>query len=284
MTRVVVLGASGMLGNAMLRVMAEKHDVCGTIRSDSAKQYFSPELAKHLISGVDVENPTALESLFREQKPGVIINCIGLIKQLADGNDMCTAAPINSELPHRLATLCTKNGARLVHMSTDCVFNGKKGNYTESDTPDADDVYGRTKLLGEVTDSPHAITLRTSIIGHELHSANGLVGWFLAQKGKVKGYRRAIFSGFPTVELAKIVRDCVLPNAGLSGLYHVAATPISKFDLLSLIKAVYKKDIEIEPDDAVAIDRSLNAEKFHRATDYTAPDWPTLIARMHEFR
>lgn len=131
---------------------------------------------------------------------------------------------------------------------------------------------------------PRTITLRTSIIGHELASAHGLVGWFLAQEGRVKGYTRAIFSGLPTVELARVVRDVVLPRADLSGLYHVASSPIAKYDLLKLVAQVYGKAIEIVPDDAVMIDRSLNADRFKEASDYVAPPWPELVKAMFEFQ
>jgi dTDP-4-dehydrorhamnose reductase len=196
---------------------------------------------------------------------------------------MLLALPINAMLPHRLARLCALAGARLVHVSTDCVFNGKRGGYRESDTSDAEDLYGKSKYIGEVT-MPHTITLRTSIIGHELNSAHGLVGWMLAQEGRIKGYRKAVFSGLPTVELSCIVRDIVLPTDQLSGLYHVAAAPIAKFDLLKLVAAAYGKSITIEPDDAVVIDRSLNADRFREATGYVAPAWPALVEKMKEFR
>jgi dTDP-4-dehydrorhamnose reductase len=170
----------------------------------------------------------------------------------------------------------------LIHVSTDCVFSGSRGNYRESDTSDATDLYGKSKFIGEVS-YPHTITLRTSIIGHELTGNHSLIGWFLAQSGPVKGYTKAIFSGLPTVELARVVRDHVLPNRDLSGLYHVAAEPIDKFDLLNIVAKAYGKDIAIEPDDRVSIDRSLNAERFRAATGYVAPAWPDLIARMRDF-
>lgn len=283
--KILILGASGMLGNAMMRVMAEtgEHDVRGTARAGAVKRHFSAQLSEHILAGVDVENADALARVFAEVRPEVVVNCIGLVKQLADADDPLMALPINAMLPHRLARLCDLIGARLVHVSTDCVFNGTKGGYRESDPSDAEDLYGKSKFLGEVA-YPHTITLRTSIIGHELGSAHGLVGWFLEQEGCVKGYRRAIFSGLPTVELSRIVRDIVLPRPALSGLYHVAATPIAKFDLLRLIASAYGKMITIEPDDRVKIDRSLNADRFRKATGYVAPAWPDLVARMRDFK
>jgi dTDP-4-dehydrorhamnose reductase len=283
--KILVLGVSGMLGNAMFRVLSENAEieVFGTVRPSSVQRYFAPEMSKKIIAGVDVENQDALTHVFAKVKPQVVINCIGLIKQLAVADDPLQALPINAMLPHRLARLCELGGARLIHVSTDCVFSGTKGDYRESDSADATDLYGRSKHLGEVI-YPHAITLRTSIIGHELSSSHALLGWFLAQEGRVKGYTKAIFSGLPTVELARVVRDAVLPRSQLSGLYHVASAPISKYDLLKLIADVYGKKIEIIPDDALVIDRSLNAECFKEATGYVAPPWPELVKRMFEFK
>jgi dTDP-4-dehydrorhamnose reductase len=154
--------------------------------------------------------------------------------------------------------------------------------YREQDVSDAQDLYGRSKYLGEA-DYPNAVTLRTSIIGHELSSANGLVGWFLAQQGSIKGFRRAIFSGLPTVELARVIRDHVIPNPELHGLYHVSAEPISKFDLLKLIAKAYGKTIDIKPDDNLVIDRSLNSSRFFEATGYNSPPWVQLVQSMRDF-
>lgn len=282
--KILVLGASGMLGNAMLRVLAEDgaHDVYGTARSAGVRRHFAAPLAERIVAGVDVENADALARLFDEVRPQAVINCIGLVKQLAAADDPLLALPINSLLPHRLARLCALVGARLVHVSTDCVFDGRKGNYRETDPSDAEDLYGKSKYLGELA-YPHTITLRTSIIGRELEGAHGLVGWFLAQQGKVKGYRKAIFSGLPTVELARVVREFVLPRPDLSGLYHVAVAPIAKYELLKLVAAAWGKTIEIEPDDRVVIDRSLDATRFREATGYVAPPWPELVARMRDF-
>lgn len=281
--RVLVLGTSGMLGSAMLRTLAESAvlEVHGTARTHSVRQFFPPELGDRIIAGVDVENQDSLSGVLAGLKPQVVVNCIGLVKQLAEASDPLAALPINALLPHRLARLCELGGARLVHVSTDCVFAGTRGNYRESDPSDALDLYGKSKFLGEVT-YPHAITLRTSIIGHELTSAHGLVEWFLAQAGSVRGYAKAIFSGLPTVELARVVRDVVLPRPDLSGLYHVSAAPISKLDLLRLVAEVYNKAIEIVPDDKLVIDRSLNAEKFRAATGYEAPPWPVLVRKMFD--
>lgn len=283
--KVMILGVTGMLGNAMFRVLSESADlaVYGTARNNSTHQHFSDNLSGRIIVGTDVENNDSLVRIFAAVRPDVVVNCVGLVKQLADANNPLQAVPINTLLPHRLAALCLATGARLVHISTDCVFSGAKGSYLETDFPDAYDLYGRSKLLGEV-DYPHAITLRTSIIGHELSGHRSLVNWFLAQQGAVKGFTRAIFSGLPTVELATVVRDVVLPRKELHGLYHISAKPINKFDLLKMLAKAYGKNIEINPSEELVIDRSLNSDRFKEATGYAPPEWPTLVQRMCEFK
>ena len=282
--KVLVLGATGMLGNAVLRLFAQSagYEVVGSARSASALRLLPADLSDRVICGVDVEHVDSLISLFSKVQPDVVINCIGLVKQLAEADDPLAAIPINSLLPHRLARLCGVAGARLVHMSTDCIFSGAKGMYIEDDISDAKDLYGRSKYLGEV-DYPHAITLRTSIIGHELNGGHSLVGWFLAQQGSVKGFRRAIFSGLPTVELARVIRDHVIPHPELHGVHHVSADPISKFDLLTLISNVYGKKIDIAEDDNFIIDRSVDSSRFREATGYQPQPWPELVRRMYEF-
>ena len=283
-TKVLVIGASGMLGNAVLRLFAEDDtlDVTGSARSAGFLARLPESLRPRIVIGIDVDNADSLARLFATARPDVVINCVGLVKQLAEADDPLAAIPINALLPHRLARLCDVAGARLVHVSTDCVFSGRTGGYTEADAPDATDLYGRSKLMGEV-DYPHAITLRTSIIGHELGSAHGLVGWFLAQEGAVKGFTRAIFSGLPTVELARVIRDHVLPHPELHGLYHVSAAPIAKFDLLNLVARAYDRSTQIAPDDRLVIDRSLDSSRFRAATGYAPPDWTELIRRMRAF-
>lgn len=282
--KVLVLGASGMLGHAVLRVFAQgdAYSVVGSARSTGVLRLLPAELREHVVCGVDVENTDSLVRLFTLARPDVVINCIGLVKQLAEADDPLAAIPINSLLPHRLARLCDVAKARLIHMSTDCVFGGTRGMYEEHDMPDAQDLYGRSKYLGEVN-YPHAVTLRTSIIGHELSSAHGLVAWFLAQHGAVKGFTRAIFSGLPTMELARVMRDYVIPNADLQGVYHVSAAPINKFELLNLVAHAYGKSVTVMPDDKLMIDRSLDSSRFRAATGYEPPTWPELVRRMYEF-
>ena len=273
-----------MLGNAMLRTFAElpQFEVYGSARSNAALRHFAPELHPRMVTGVDVEQHDSLVRAFGRVAPDLVINCVGLVKQLAESGDPLLTIPLNSLLPHRLAALCQVAGARLVQISTDCVFSGTKGLYRETDCPDADDLYGRSKLLGEV-DYPHAVTVRTSIIGHELDGQRSLVNWFLAQQGRVRGYTNAVFSGLPTVVLARVIRDVIAPRPDLRGLYHVAAEPINKFDLLSLVAEVYGKQLAITPDAGLVIDRSLDASRFRQATGYVAPPWRDMIAAMHAF-
>ncbi|WP_027910594.1 SDR family oxidoreductase [Pseudomonas sp. URMO17WK12:I4] len=284
--KVLVLGVTGMLGNAVFRVFSADatYQAWGTLRSAAALRHFPQNSHARLLCGVDVLDQDTLTHLMARVKPDVVINCVGLIKQLADANDPLTALPINAMLPHRLARLCELSGARLIHVSTDCVFSGRKGLYRDTDLSDAEDLYGKSKYIGELHEQAHAITLRTSIIGHELGSNHALVEWFLSQQNSVRGFTKAIFSGLPTVELARVMKDFVIAHPQLNGLYHVAAEPIDKFRLLSLVAAQYGKTIEIRPDDALVIDRSLDGARFRDATGYVAPNWPELIRRMHEQR
>jgi dTDP-4-dehydrorhamnose reductase len=282
--KVLVLGVTGMLGNAVFRwfSQSEGFSVRGSARSYRGLAGLPPELTPQVVCGVDVENPDSLTQLFAQTQPDVAINCVGLVKQLDSADDPLSAIPINALLPHRLARLCAVAGARLIHMSTDCVFDGQHGRYTESDVSNAKDLYGRSKFLGEV-DYPHAVTLRTSIIGHELGSNHGLVDWFLSQQQGVRGFTRAVFSGLPTVELARVMRDFVIPNPGLRGVYHVSAEPIDKHALLQLLAHVYGKTTPIEPDDRLVIDRSLDSTRFRQATGYQPAAWPELVRQMHRF-
>ena len=283
--KILVLGASGMLGNAMFRFLAEhgQFDVTGTLRSTAMRRYLPESLHDRLKTGIDVLSQDHLMSLFDDVRPDVVINCIGLVKQLGSASDPLSALPVNSLLPHRLDRQCGLAGARLVHFSTDCVFTGDRGMYKEEDTADARDLYGLSKYLGEVRDSSHAITLRTSIIGHELGRNLSLIGWFLSQEGKVPGYSQAIFSGLPTVEMARIVMEYVLPKPELSGLYHVSAAAIDKKSLLELVAEVYGMNVEIFEDVSVRIDRSLDSTQFRKATGYVPPTWPELVESMKSY-
>lgn len=275
-----------MLGHTLVRYFERRAgpdwQVFGSVRRSNAKLN-ALGLNERLISGVDMENADHLLSLFARVKPQVVINAVGIVKQLAAADEPLVALPINALLPHRLAQLCATVGARLVHISTDCVFSGTKGDYSEDDVCDAQDLYGRSKLLGEVVGVAHAITLRTSIIGHELDSQHGLLEWFLAQQGSVRGYKRALFSGLPTGELARVIHHHVLPQPQLCGLYHVSADAIDKYALLQLFGQAYEHPVTVVEDSRVVIDRSLNSARFRAATGYQAAGWPQLVAQMKQF-
>lgn len=282
--KVVVLGASGMFGHTLLRVLAEdeRYAAVGTSRRDSAPRGMPPQLSALVMTGIDAADETALIRLFETHRPEAVINCVGLVKQREEAQSTEAMIRINALLPHVLARVSALYGTRLVHLSTDCVFDGRIGHYREDCPATATDLYGRSKLLGEVSQGG-ALTLRTSIIGPELDTSQGLLEWFLGQRAAVRGFGRAIFSGLPTVELARVVRDFVLPDATLSGLYNVAAAPIAKFDLLVMLRAAYGHQVEIVRDDALELDRSLDGSAFNQRTGYSAPSWPELVMAMKAF-
>ena len=282
-TNVLILGATGMLGHALFSRLAGRPEftVFATVRgTEGLGRWFPPKLLRRIRGGVDAERFNTVVHVLEEIRPDVVVNCVGVIKQLPSAKDPIVTIAVNSLFPHLLARACGEAGIRMIHVSTDCVFSGEKGNYLESDLPDPTDLYGRTKLLGEV-DSPRCVTLRTSIVGHELSGRHGLIEWFLAQEGSVRGFARAVFSGLPTVELAGIVAERVIPNEGLTGLYHVSSAPISKYELLRLVKEQYGKGIGIEREKTFACDRSLDSSRFREATGYQPPPWTEMVSRMH---
>lgn len=284
MTKVLILGGSGMLGHTLFRSLSEDSSlqVFATVRSSKELSSWLPrDRTNRVYRDVDILQSDRLVKVLIEVKPDLVVNCIGIIKQVPEAQDPLTAITVNSLLPHRIALLCGAVGARMIHISTDCVFDGERGGYTERDFSNATDLYGRTKYLGEVS-YPHCVTLRTSIIGHELKGKHGLVEWFLGQEGKVRGFRNVIFSGFPTVELARIIRDYVIPDPEMTGLYHVSSNPISKYELLKLIAVQYGKKIEIEPEDRFQLDRSLDSSKFCARTGYNPPTWTDLVQSMYQ--
>ncbi len=281
--KVLILGATGMLGHTLFTELArhEEYEVHATVRNTAdLSKIFGPNLLKKVHSSVDTDNFDSILRVLGEIKPEVVINCIGIIKQLPAAKDPIISISVNSLFPHRLALACKSENTRLIHISTDCVFKGDKGNYTETDQPDADDLYGRTKFLGEVL-YPHCVTLRTSIIGHELKRKYGLIDWFLSQQGPVRGFTKAIYTGFPTVEMANIIASYVIPNRTLTGLYHVSSEPISKFDLLKLVADRYGKQIVIDPYEDFRCDRSLDSSLFRNTTGYKPPNWVELVKSMH---
>ena len=280
--KVLVLGGSGMLGHKLWQVFSSRFDTYVTVRKgfDSYKRYGLLTPAR-TVDNVSAQDLNSVIRAMDRVRPTVVMNCIGIVKQANTANDPLISIEVNALFPHRLARLCQGQGIRLIHISTDCVFSGRKGNYSENDLSDAEDLYGRTKFLGEVS-YEDCLTLRTSMIGRELETSHGLIEWFLSQEGKtVGGYTRAIFSGFTTNALAEIIARIVDEQREMYGVWHVASDPISKFDLLSLVKQVYGLNIKIEPDEAVVCDRSLNADRFRQATGFVPPTWYDMIAQMY---
>lgn len=281
--KIFILGVGGMVGHKLFAEFSKRPelDVYATTRAmGNLERVFGTQLTKKIMSGVDVNRFETITRQIKKLKPDVVINCIGITKQLVRDDAPTEAIAINSLMPHLLAQVCKENNARLIQMATDCVFNGSKGDYLESDPSDATDTYGRTKFLGEVY-YPHCLTVRTSFIGHELTTSHGLLNWFLSQEGETLGYTKAIYSGMPTVEIARVMAELILPNKDLKGLYHVSSQPISKYDLLHLIARQYGKEITIKPDDSVKIDRSLNSERFREKTGFKPASWQSLIKQMY---
>jgi dTDP-4-dehydrorhamnose reductase len=283
--KVLILGGTGMLGHTLFKHLSSKTDldVYATVRtSGGLDKWFTPDLIGKIRTDVDADNFDTIIRAFASVQPDLVLNCIGLIKQQSIANDPLPAITINAQLPHRISLICRAAAARLIHISTDCVFDGKKGNYTEADPSNATDLYGRSKYLGEVAYPPHCITLRTSIIGHELKGKLGLIEWFFAQTEKIKGFTRAIYSGLPTIEMARIIYEYIIPNDHLTGIYHVSSDPISKYDLLKSVAKRYGKQIDIEPDNDFFMERSLDSSVFRKMTGYHPPSWPELIDLMYQ--
>jgi dTDP-4-dehydrorhamnose reductase len=270
-----------MLGHKVWQTFSPCLDTYVTVRSeaDSLRKHEIFDLSR-IIEGVSAQSDEDLIRAVDKVAPSVVINCIGIVKQDKDAQDPVLAISVNALFPHLAARVCRARGIRLIQLSTDCVFSGSKGNHTEADFPDAADLYGRSKLLGEVVDDS-SLTIRTSMIGRELTGCHGLLEWFLSQSGgTVRGFKRAIFSGFTTGALADIILNIVQHQPKLSGLWHVAAEPINKFDLLTLVKQTYGLQIVIEPDETFICDRSLDATRFRAATGFVPKSWREMITRM----
>lgn len=279
--KVLILGSTGMLGHKLYRVLSPLFDVVGTIRgpyrSISRYGFFQQS---QIVPDVDARDISRVEKVIEETRPDVVINSIGIVKQLAQKNSMLLNIWVNSLFPHQLYQLCQAKGVRFIHSSTDCVFSGAKGNYREADPSDAEDIYGKTKYLGEVS-SAGALTIRTSLIGRELGGTNGLLEWFLSNKGgRVQGYTNAIFSGFPTLHLSRIIADIIMNHQDLNGIYHISSEPISKFKLLTLINKAMKLNIRIEEYPDFRCDRSLDSTQYRRETGFTPPSWEKMVEEL----
>lgn len=282
----LVLGGAGMLGHKLFQRLRERFPgtVCTTRKNVRQRPFDCIELLQgdDVIGGIDAMDFESLELVLAEREPDYLVNCVGIIKQRKETNNSIQSITINSLLPHKLTAMASKWGGRVIHFSTDCVFSGKRGAYTEQDVSDAEDLYGKSKFLGEVV-AENALTLRTSIIGRELSQHSSLMDWFLSQNHKkVNGFKRVIYSGVTTNQMAELVADLIEKHGTLSGLYQVVSDPISKFDLLTLIRDAYELDIEIVPDEKEVSDRSMKGEKLRAATGYVSPPWPVLIRNLKD--
>jgi dTDP-4-dehydrorhamnose reductase len=280
--KILVLGASGMLGHKLLQSLSSGHEVWGTVRGDPASAPEIPGFDRaRLIAEVQGDDPGSIRAAMEATAPDAVLNCIGIVKQIAEAKNAVRSITVNALLPHQLADLCAESGVRLVHFSTDCVFSGRAGPYRESDNPDPVDLYGRSKLLGEV-DRAGCLTIRTSIVGRELKRGTGLFDWFFAQRGgRVRGFRHALYTGLTTGAMADVVRLVLESYPDLSGIWQVSADPIDKLSLLELVNRVYGLGIWIEPDEAFHCDRRLDSSRFREATGWLPPTWHSMIETMH---
>jgi dTDP-4-dehydrorhamnose reductase len=268
-----------MLGHKLMQVLGANHEVFGTVR-DATKKLEPFAREDRIVVNVAVDDLDSIRKAIETVKPDVVMNAVGIIKQLPDSKNVITTLTVNSIFPHRLAELGKEFGFRLITISTDCVFSGSRGNYSEDDIPDATDLYGKSKNLGEVIDD-NCLTLRTSIIGHELGSSHSLIDWFLSNRGgKVKGFANAIYSGFPTIVFAAIIDNLIRNYPKLTGLYHVSSDPINKYDLLRLVNEAYSANVTIERDEEFKIDRSLDSMRFRSETRFKPESWEQMIGVM----
>lgn len=282
--RLLVLGGTGMLGSTLVRELgrAPGVELHATVRDIASLPADMESVLGERAVELEVLDDTGRQRVLERVRPDVVVNAIGVVKQAPEVADHVATVQINSLLPHQLALECEAVGARLVHVSTDCVFSGKRGLYRETDIPDPVDFYGRSKLVGEVVGGRH-LTIRTSIIGNELKRHSSLLDWFLAQDGTVvRGFSRAIYSGVTTVEFARFLRAVVLPAPQLSGLYQLSSSPISKFDLLHLVADAYGWTGEIVRDEHFVCDRSMSGDLLSDATGYRPPTWPEMITSLRQ--
>ena len=285
MKKILILGATGMIGSALFKYLTaeKKFSIFGTYHSTDPKFYFGSNIPESVLSYLDATKVDPLKRLLSEIQPDIVINCIGVVKQGLQSSDTMRAIELNALLPHRLNKLCNEFCARFIQISTDCVFNGNRGHYSELDIPDAIDVYGQTKILGERLDGNCTI-IRTSCVGPELrHPKKGLLEWFLAQRGEVKGYVDAIFSGITTYELGKVLSQYFFGVSKMHGLWNLSSSPIDKFSLLEIFRDTYLHNVEIIIDRSLKVDRSLNSEKFKLMSGYNSPDWSTMLLEAKIF-
>ena len=285
--RILVLGANGMLGSEAIRVLSVNNEVFAAARTKAsldrlglgAEKLGLP--AERLLFGLDAMVPASVQTLLDDVQPAVVLNAVGVVKQRPAAHDAVESIAVNSLWPHVLAGFCENRGVRVIHVSTDCVFSGHRGNYREGDFADADDLYGRSKLLGEVVELQNVVTIRTSIVGWQFGVQTGLFGWFASHRTEaLRGYSRAVFSGLTTRALSEVIGDVILPDSSLSGLYHVSSAPIDKFTLLSKLSLAMGWDVNLAEDDKYQVDKSLDSSAFQARTGWTPPTWDQMLADL----
>jgi len=281
--KVLILGATGMLGHKLVHCLSEHFEVYSTIRGSFYQvEKYGIFRRERIVETVDATAATRLEKIIAEVAPDIVINAVGVVKLLPSAKDVITTLELNSILPQRLAILSKKFGFRLILFSTDCVFDGGRGMYNEQDTPNALDLYGKSKQLGEISQE-NVLTIRSSIIGRELNTSHSLIEWFLSNRGgRVFGYTTAIYSGFPTIVIADIIKGLIVDHPSLCGVHHIASEPINKYELLGLVDEFYDAAVEIEPSDQLVIDRSLDGSAFNSITGFQPECWPAMIQKMAE--
>ncbi len=282
---ILIIGANGMIGHYLFSYLSLKknHQIYGLVRDQSFFKWQKKFINNNNIVQAEILKSESFKKIIYDLRPEVVINCAGIVKQNPLIKNLPLTIELNSLFPQNLNLICKKIGARLIQFSTDCVFSGYKGNYTEYDYPDANDIYGRSKLLGEINDK-NCLTIRTSFIGHELVNKWGLLSWFLYQKKVVKGFKNVIYSGITTLEIAKIINNFILPNNSLNGLYHISSRPIDKFSLLQMINKIYEKNIYIEPDYSVKSNKTLNSSKFKNETGYKPIEWEDALMDLKNYQ
>jgi len=278
--KILILGANGLLGHKLWLELSKNHSVVGTVRKAPENLRILSNKNRMLIENVDMWDRESIATLMTTQQPDIVINAVGIIKQRDDAHNEKESTYINAQLPHLLADLCLSENARFIHFSTDCVFNGSRGDYIEIDSSDAEDLYGKTKFAGETTEK-NTFTMRTSIIGHELTNHASLIDWFLGAPKEVKGFTKAIYTGFPTLEIARILEEFVFPHPELYGMYHVASRQINKYKLLNIVNEIYGKNANITKETNFFMERSLNSERFNHATGFVPKSWKKMVEEMH---
>lgn len=285
--KVLILGCTGMLGNAITRYLIDKKniDLIGTYKDKSKFKLLKYKIKdKYYSKFIYQKNlkKNLIINLIKKTKPDYVLNCIGMIKQVKTSKKMMFS--LNASFPKMLENLSNEFNFNLIHLSTDCVFSGKKGFYTEKSKVDAVDMYGKSKIMGELSGNK-SLTIRTSIIGNELISSNGLLEWFLNSKKNVNGFTNCYFSGFPTIVLSKIIYKNFLRKKKLpiNGIIHLSSLKISKYDLLKKIKKIYNLKVKIYKNNYLKIDRSLNSIKFKSKFKFKSDSWNLMIKEMKKF-